>query len=516
VNGDDPEAVQFITRLALDYRTRFRKDVVVDLVCYRRHGHSEADEPMATQPMMYKKIKKKQSTRELYAKKLFEDGVIATDQANVLLEKYYELLDLGMAIAPNLIKDDRIYPNAADWSKYKGKHGNRKVQTSIPKDLIRDLSEQVLKLPKDFELHPSVAKILDNRKLMAEGKTPIDWGYAETIAYASLLTEGHDVRISGQDCGRGTFFHRHAVVYNQKNGEAYVPLRNLKNQSASFLVINSLLSEEAVLAFEYGYSTADPETLTIWEAQFGDFANNAQVVIDQFISAGEQKWGRQCGLVMFLPHGYEGQGPEHSSARLERYLQLCAEQNIQVCIPTNSAQIFHLLRRQIKQPFRKPLIVMTPKSLLRHKLAGSTLEDLTEGSFQKIIGHTDTGNDAGIRRVLFCSGKIYYDLLNKCHQEKRDDIAIIRIEQLYPFPAKLLKKEIQRYPNVEKFVWVQEEPKNQGAWYSSQHHMRACIGDEFYLEYAGRPLSAAPAVGYFALHARQLKDLLNSAIGQTE
>jgi len=513
VDGDDPEAVIFITRLALDYRTRFRKDVVIDMVCYRRHGHSEADEPMATQPMMYQKINKKLTVRELYANKLVKRGVINNGRVKTQMDNFYRLLDLGKVIAPKLVKDDSHYPNAADWSKYKGNDLSTKTDTTISLPLIRDLSAQLSSLPTGFELHHSVARILEKRNQMASGENPVDWGFAETLAYASLLAEGHDVRLSGQDSGRGTFFHRHAVVYNQVDGSAYVPLRNLNNES-SFLVINSLLSEEAVLAFEYGYAVSDPETLTIWEAQFGDFANNAQVVIDQFISAGEQKWNRQCGLVMFLPHGYEGQGPEHSSARVERYLQLCAQQNMQICLPTNSAQIFHLLRRQIKQPFRKPLIVMTPKSLLRHKQAVSSLDELSNGHFQQLIGHVGRKNDAGIKRVLFCSGKVYYDLLNKCQQENRFDIAIVRIEQLYPFPADLLQQEIKRYANVEKFIWVQEEPKNQGAWYASQHHMRASIGDDFYLEYAGRPLSAAPAVGYNSLHKEQLADLLDKALGE--
>ena len=516
VDGDDPEAVLFITRMALDYRVRFRKDVVIDLVCYRRHGHSEADEPMATQPMMYQKIKQKKTTRELYAGKLLNDGVISSDDAEILLENYYQSMDSGDVIAPSLMKDDTVYPNAADWKKYKGKKPDGEVDTKISLALVKDLSAQLSKLPEGFELHHSVAKIFASRSSMTGGKKPIDWGYAEIMAYASLLSEGYDVRLSGQDSGRGTFFHRHAVLYNQVDGSSYVPLRNLKNTSASFLVINSLLSEEAVLAFEYGYAISDPETLTIWEAQFGDFANNAQVVIDQFISAGEQKWGRQCGLVMFLPHGYEGQGPEHSSARLERYMQLCAEQNMQVCVPTTPAQMFHLLRRQIKQPFRKPLIVMTPKSLLRHKLAVSSPEELTSGGFQKLIGHQDRKNDSKIKRVLFCSGKIYFDILNECQQQKRDEVAIVRIEQLYPFPVDLLQQEVKRYTSAEKFFWVQEEPKNQGAWYTSQHHMRAEIGNDNYLEYAGRPLSAATAVGYSPLHKEQLRDLLKMALGNAD
>ena len=369
-------------------------------------------------------------------------------------------------------------------------------------------------IPEGFKLHFSVQKIYDTRRRMTAGELPMDWGCAEMLAYASILYDGYHVRLSGQDCGRGTFFHRHALVLDQNTGENHVPLRDLKGHEGNFLVINSLLSEEAVLAFEYGYATTDPRTLTIWEAQFGDFANGAQVVIDQFISAGEQKWNRLCGLVMFLPHGFEGQGPEHSSARLERYLQLCAQNNMQVCVPTTPAQIFHLLRRQMQQNCRKPLIVFTPKSLLRHKLAVSDISDLTDGTFQPIIPEIDELDDKSVKRVVMCHGRVYYDLLQKRRDLKRDDVAIIRMEQLYPFPKHLMKEQFARYSNATEYYWCQEEPKNQGSWFSSQHHIRSILKAPHYLEYAGRPFSAAPAVGYPKQHAEQLEKLLHEALGE--
>lgn len=514
VNGDDPEAIAFITQLALDYRMLFQKDVVIDLVCYRRHGHSEADEPFATQPMMYKRIHETSSTRALYAQRLIDEGIITSDDAEGFAESYHQIMSEGKVAAPNLIQQNSSYsPYSDDWSPYYEKACSVEVNTSVPLKRIRALSERLGKLPKKFELNANVAKIVDNRRKMAAGALPIDWGFAEIMAYATLVTEGYSVRLSGQDCGRGTFFHRHAVLVNQNDGEPYVPLRNLEKNQSNFLVINSLLSEEAVLAFEYGYSITDPKTLTIWEAQFGDFANNAQVVIDQFISAGEQKWNQLSGLVMLLPHGYEGQGPEHSSARLERYLQLCAERNLRICMPTTPAQIFHLLRRQMMLNCRKPLIVMSPKSLLRHRLAVSTLEDFSEGEFRPLIPETENTDKKNITRVIMCSGKVYYDLYEKRASENRTDIAIIRVEQLYPFPKQLLRNELKLYKNATEFQWCQEEPKNQGAWYASQHHMRKIIGDRGELKYAGRPRSAAPAVGRSNIHAEQLRTLLDEAMG---
>lgn len=515
VNGDDPESVLLVTQLALDYRMKYCKDVVIDMVCYRRHGHSEADEPMVTQPLMYKNIKEMQTTRQVYANKLLKEKIISQHEVEEFTRDFREALDATHSVVPELIPAvKKVYSYVADWSDYKGNDCEFSVATKLSKDVLLTLHKQLEVLPDGFELHPSVKNILNSRKQMVRSESPVDWGFAEIMAYASLLKDGFNIRLSGQDSGRGTFFHRHAILYNQKDSTAYVPLRNLKGVENNFLVINSLLSEAAVLAFEYGYTTTDPKTLTIWEAQFGDFANNAQVVIDQFISAGEQKWNRLSGLVMFLPHGLEGQGPEHSSARLERYLQLCAQHNMQVCVPTNAAQIFHLLRRQMLMKCRRPLIIMTPKSLLRHPVAASEFSDLSDGSFKMVIPEVDDIDDNKVKRVILCSGKVYYDLVDKRRKEQRDDVAIIRIEQLYPFPDELTREQTSRYSNAEKFIWCQEEPMNQGAWYSSQHHMRRAIGKkQHYLEYVGRPLLAAPAVGYMSLHKKQLEDLLNNALG---
>ena len=514
VNGDDPEAVFFVSRLAMDYRQKFHKDVVIDLVCYRRHGHSEADEPYTTQPMMYHAIKVKKTPRALYAERLFKANVIDANEEKALLNEYRQVLEDGQPVIVNRMSDNKSrHPYQGDWQPYMQKMCDVGISTSVDKSVIDELATHLVTTPEGFKLHFSVNKVFENRKKMLAGEMGLDWGCAENLAYATLIKQNYHVRISGQDVGRGTFFHRHAVVHNQDNGESYVPLRNLETDHAKFLIINSLLSEEAVLAFEYGYATTDPNTLTIWEAQFGDFANGAQVVIDQFISAGEQKWNRLCGLVMLLPHGFEGQGPEHSSARLERYLQLCAENNIQVCVPTTPAQIFHLLRRQMLLTCRKPLIVMAPKSLLRHKLATSELSEFTNGEFLPIIPEIDEHKPENIRRVIMCHGRVYYDLLSKRRENQRDDVVIIRMEQLYPFPVEMMKKQIMRYTNAKDFIWCQEEPKNQGSWFTSQHHVRGILPDDVYLEYAGRSFSAAPAVGYPALHAKQLEDLLNEALG---
>ena len=515
VNGDDPEAVYFASRLAMDYRTKFHKDVVIDLVCYRKHGHSEADEPFTTQPTMYQTIKSKKTPRAIYAARLVAQGVIAEGDDKKILENYRKDLDAGHSVVKGQKTDlEANYPYRDDWLPFMQKMCTIGIDTTIDKKQIQHLAERITHIPEDFKLHFSVNKIFENRKKMAAGELPMDWGCAETLAYASLISDNFHVRLSGQDVGRGTFFHRHAVVVNQNNGDTYVPLRNVEHDRAKFLVINSLLSEEAVLAFEYGYSTTDPHTLIIWEAQFGDFANGAQVVIDQFISAGEQKWNRLSGLVMFLPHGYEGQGPEHSSARIERYLQLCAENNMQVCIPTTPAQIFHLLRQQMLLTCRKPLVVITPKSLLRHKLAVSDISELMNGGFQPVIPEIDEHDDNKVERVVMCHGRVYYDLLEKRRELKLHHVVIIRMEQLYPFPIALMKKELKRYKNAKAFIWCQEEPKNQGSWFTSQHHVRSVLDDEkLYLEYAGRPFSAAPAVGYPGLHQEQLNNLLNDALG---
>ena len=513
VNGDDPEAVLFVTQLAVDYRMQFKRDVVIDLVCYRRRGHNEADEPSGTQPLMYQQITKQRTTRELYAESLTKAGVVDEARVQAKVDEYRNALDNGLHVVKSLVKE----PNKelfVDWRPYLGHAWTARHDTSFDLKTLQELSAKLLEIPDGFVVQRQVAKIYEDRQKMQAGGLPINWGYAETMAYATLAFEGHPIRMTGQDIGRGTFSHRHAVLHNQKDAGTYIPLQHLYEGQPRFDLYDSFLSEEAVLAFEYGYSTTTPNALVIWEAQFGDFANGAQVVIDQFITSGEHKWGRLCGLTMLLPHGYEGQGPEHSSARLERYLQLCAEHNIQVCVPTTPAQIYHLLRRQVIRPLRKPLVVLTPKSLLRHKLAISTLEDLAEGSFQTVIPEIDTLDAAKVTRLILCSGKVYYDLLEKRRAEGREDIAIVRIEQLYPFPEDDLMEIIAPYTNLTHVVWCQEEPMNQGAWYSSQHHLRRSIGNHnkaLGLEYAGRDASAAPACGYASMHAEQQEKLLQDA-----
>ncbi|MEJ2344035.1 MAG: 2-oxoglutarate dehydrogenase E1 component [Gammaproteobacteria bacterium] len=512
VNGDDPEAVIFVAQMALDFRMTFKKDVIIDMVCYRRLGHNEADEPAVTQPMMYHKIREHTTVPRLYAQELEAQGVLEPDEADQMGEQFREALDRGNVVALHTV-DGVHHSHAVDWTPFSGNKWTHPADTAIALSRVQDLTNRLLATPDGFELHSRVANIMGDRRKMAAGALPIDWGFAETLAYASLLEDGYQVRLTGQDSGRGTFFHRHAVLFNQKDGVPYIPLQHLGDQQAKFIVIDSLLSEEAVLGFEYGYSTAEPNSLTIWEAQFGDFANGAQVVIDQFISSGEAKWGRMCGITLFLPHGYEGQGPEHSSARLERYLQLCAEFNMQICVPSTPAQMFHMLRRQMLRPYRKPLVVMTPKSLLRHRLSASSLDDLAEGSFQPVIGEVDDIKPASVQRVVLCAGKVYYDLLQKRRDLERDDVAIIRIEQLYPFPREALTKELARYNRAKDVIWCQEEPMNQGAWYPSQHHFRACMRKSQQLQYAGRKASASPAAGYFDLHIEQQRTLVEEALG---
>ncbi|HHW2038518.1 TPA: 2-oxoglutarate dehydrogenase E1 component [Pseudomonas aeruginosa] len=513
VNGDDPEAVLFVTQLAVDYRMQFKRDVVIDLVCYRRRGHNEADEPSGTQPLMYQQIAKQRTTRELYADALVNAGVLSAEQVQSKIDDYRDALDNGLHVVKSLVKE----PNKelfVDWRPYLGHAWTARHDTRFDLKTLQELSSKMLEVPEGFVVQRQVSKIYEDRQKMAAGGLPINWGFAETLAYATLLFEGHPVRMTGQDVGRGTFSHRHAVLHNQKDDSVYVPLANLFDGQPRLDIYDSFLSEEAVLAFEYGFATTTPNSLVIWEAQFGDFANGAQVVIDQFITSGESKWGRLCGLTMLLPHGYEGQGPEHSSARLERYLQLCAEQNIQVCVPTTPAQVYHMLRRQVIRPLRKPLVVMTPKSLLRHKLAISTLEDLANGSFQTVIPEIDSLDPKKVDRVVLCSGKVYYDLLEKRRAEGREDTAIVRIEQLYPFPEDDLAEVLAPYKNLKHIVWCQEEPMNQGAWFCSQHHMRRVIAAHkkgLNLEYAGREGSAAPACGYASMHAEQQEKLLQDA-----
>lgn len=513
VNGDDPEAVIFVTKLALDFRMAFNKDVVIDLICYRRLGHNEADEPATTQPLMYQKIRSHNTSRKIYAEKLINEHNLTKEQADNLQTAYLHQLDEGVIVSRPVL-DSNIYSYSAQWNKFLNQSWDKSCRTAVSIDHLRFCNDRMLRLPTGFELHPRVAKVMENRHKMAAGAMPIDWGFAENMAYATLLIEKYHVRLTGQDVGRGTFVHRHAILHNQLNNKTYTPLKHLDQDQGRVQIYDSLLSEAGVLGFEYGYSTTMPNTLVIWEAQFGDFANGAQVVIDQFISSGETKWGRLCGLVMLLPHGFEGQGPEHSSARLERYLQLCAEHNIQVCYPTTPAQIFHLLRRQLIRTYRKPLIVMSPKSLLRHKLAVSTLEDLTNGEFQSVIGEQDAIDATKVTRLVFCSGKVYYDLLETRREDKKleSNVAIARLEQLYPFPADQFKSEIARYPNLKEFVWCQEEPLNQGAWYQSKHHFADNLASGINMSYAGREASASPAVGHFHVHIEQQKAVVQTAL----
>ncbi len=509
VNADDPEAVAFVTRLALDYRNEFRSDVVIDLVCYRRHGHNEADEPNATQPLMYQKIKKHPTPRKLYADVLIERGDQDLELATQLVNEYRDALDRGDVV----VKEWRpMTMHSVDWSPYLNHDWQEEWRSQVELDRLVDLGKRLCQAPESHKLQSRVAKIYNDRKAMLAGEKAVDWGMAETLAYATLVDDGKRVRLSGQDSGRGTFFHRHAVLHNQEDASVYTPLSHLHDKQGPFQVFDSVLSEEAVLAFEYGYATAEPGGLTIWEAQFGDFANGAQVVIDQFISSGEQKWARLCGLTMLLPHGYEGQGPEHSSARLERYLQLCAEQNMQVVVPSTPAQVYHMLRRQVVRPMRRPLIVMSPKSLLRHPQCTSTLEELANGTFQSAIPEVDELDPGKVKRVVFCSGKVYFDLLDYRRTNEIDDVAIVRIEQLYPFPLEEVQAAIAAYTNVIDFVWCQEDPQNQGAWYCSQHNFRAAIPDGATLHYAGRKASASPAVGYMSLHVQQQKALIEDAL----
>jgi 2-oxoglutarate dehydrogenase E1 component len=510
VNGDDPEAVHHVMKIACDFRARFKRDVVIDLVCYRRHGHNEADEPAVTQPLMYKKIRGMKTTRRIYADQLIKHGLLAEETAQKMMDDYRNQLDRGEQVA-NVETEARSNQYAADWRVFDQVGNPGDSDTRLPLDTIQGLSEKLTTLPDGFQLHPRVERIVEDRKKMAAGEIPIDWGFAETMAFATLIAEGSRLRLVGQDAGRGTFFHRHAVLHNQTDGSTILPLASI-NPDLEVTVIDSLLSEEAVLAFEYGYATAAPLTLVLWEAQFGDFANGAQVVIDQFITSGEAKWGRLCGLTMLLPHGYEGQGPEHSSARLERFLQLCANQNIQVCVPSTAGQIYHLLRRQVLQPSRRPLVVMTPKSLLRSKAATSTLDVLCNGKFQQVIGDRGPGNVKEIKRVVFCTGKIYYDLAERRDAENIREVAVMRVEQLYPFPAADLQGFVNEFPNAIEVVWCQEEPQNQGAWYQIRHHLQACISDQHELRYVGRPHSASPAVGYYTVHLEEQQSLVREAI----
>ncbi|HTH44720.1 MAG TPA: 2-oxoglutarate dehydrogenase E1 component [Oxalicibacterium sp.] len=518
VNGDDPEAVVFAAQLALEYRLEFRKDIVVDIVCYRKLGHNEQDTPALTQPLMYKKIAQHPGTRKLYADKLVAQGVIEVEQGEEMVRQFRDAMDAGKHTVDPVISNFKS-KYAVDWMPFLNRKWTDAADTAVPLAELKRLASRITTIPDNFKLHPLVEKVLADRAAMGRGELNLDWGMGEHLAYASLVSSGYAVRLTGQDAGRGTFVHRHAVLHDQNrerwDAGTYVPLQNVSEQQAWFRVIDSVLSEEAVLAFEYGYSTADPNTLTIWEAQFGDFVNGAQVVIDQFISSGEVKWGRVSGLTMMLPHGYEGQGPEHSSARPERFLQLCADNNMQVVQPTTAAQIFHVLRRQMIRLFRKPLVILTPKSLLRNKDAGSPLSDLAKGSFQTVIGEIDDKIDASkVKRVIACSGRIYYDLMHARGERNQNDVAIIRVEQLYPFPHKNFAAELKRFPALTELVWAQDEPQNQGAWFYIQHNILENMAEGQKLAYAGRPASASPAVGYYDKHYAQQKALIDAAFAK--
>ena len=518
VNGDDPEAVALVTQLAIEFRDTFKKDVVIDIVCFRKLGHNEQDEPMVTQPLMYRKISAHPGTRKTYSDRLVAEGVLAEDEPDAMIREYREHLDRGELLY-NPVLSGHSSQYAVDWLPFVGQSYTDECDTRIPLQEVKRLAERLTAVPDDFTLHSRVRKVIDDRAAMGEGELPLDWGMGENLAYASLVAQGYGVRISGEDVRRGTFFHRHAVFHDQNrehsgDGE-WTPLAHIRERQGPFYIYDSVLSEEAVLAFEYGYATAEPNQLVVWEAQFGDFVNGAQVVLDQFISSGEAKWGRLCGLTLMLPHGYEGQGPEHSSARLERLVSDAAEYNWQVCVPTTPAQICHLLRRQMLRSLRKPLVIITPKSLLRHKDATSTLNDLAEGHFHTVIGEVEALEAKKVKRIILCQGKVYYELVAWRREKGIDDTAIFRLEQLYPFPAEELVAQMARFPAAKEVVWCQEEPRNQGAWYwlSSRQHLVQALGVRHTLKLVSRQGAASPAVGYFAKHLQQQKALIENAFG---
>jgi 2-oxoglutarate dehydrogenase E1 component len=518
VNGDDPEAVVLCTQLALDYRQQFNKDVVVDIVCFRKLGHNEQDTPSLTQPLMYRKIAQHPGTRRLYGDKLVAQGVLPEDGPDRMVKELRAAFDEGKHTSDPVLTNFKS-KYAVDWTPFLGRKWTDAADTALPLAEIKRLAERITNVPEGFKLHPLVEKVLNDRAAMGRGEISVDWGMGEHLAFASLVASGYAVRLSGEDSGRGTFSHRHAVLHPQDREQwsvgNYVPLEHVADNQAPFVVIDSLLSEEAVLAYEYGYASAEPNTLVIWEAQFGDFANGAQVVIDQFIASGEVKWGRVNGLTLMLPHGYEGQGPEHSSARLERFMQLAADNNMQIVQPTSASQIFHVLRRQMVRQFRKPLIILTPKSLLRAKDATSPLSEFTKGEFRTVIGASRSEVEVDkVKRLICCSGKVAYDLIRRRDEKKAWDVAIMRVEQLYPFPHKAFAAELKRYPNATEIIWCQDEPQNQGAWFYVQHYVHENMLDGQKLGYAGRAASASPAVGYAHLHQEQQKNLLDQAFGR--
>jgi 2-oxoglutarate dehydrogenase E1 component len=506
VNADDPEACLATMRLALAYREKFHADMVIDLVGYRRYGHNEGDEPAYTQPLMYRKIAEHPSVRKLWGQQLAAAGVLKADDVEAMWQSTYQhLVDIQSEVKAQPVPEEHDGGTVADTT-------SRAIDTSVPADRLLALDKELHSWPADFTPQPKLARQLEKRSKLLSQNAGIEWGHAEALAFATLLTEGVPIRIGGQDTERGTFSHRHAVLHDSKTGGRHVPLRQLADAKAPFEIYNSALSELAALGFEYGYSVVAPEALVLWEAQFGDFVNGAQVIIDQFISAGRAKWGQTSRLVLLLPHGYEGQGPEHSSARLERFLQLAAEDNMRVANCTTPAQYFHLLRRQALLDSRRPLIVMTPKSLLRHPKATSRLGELANGSFQPVLG--DAHKDGGVRRVVLCSGKVYYDLLAQLGQDENGKVAVVRVEELYPFPESQLRAVIDRFDKAEEFVWLQEEPQNMGAWGYIQPRLRALLGDAGTLEYIGRPERASPAEGFATDHEDEQARIVTEAVGR--
>ena len=516
VNGDDPEAVVLATQLALEYRMEFRQDVVVDITCFRKLGHNEQDTPSLTQPLMYKKIAAHPGTRKMYAERLASQGM-GESLGDEMVKAYRAALDAGKNTSDPVLSNFKT-KFTVDWSPFLGKKWTDAADTALPTAEWKRLAERISTIPSSVTPHSLVKKVYDDRAAMGRGDLPVDWGMGEHMAFASLVASGFPVRLSGEDCGRGTFTHRHAVIHDQNREKwdtgTYIPLQNAADNQSPFTVIDSILSEEAVLGFEYGYASNDPNTLVIWEAQFGDFANGAQVVIDQFIASGEVKRGRVNGITLMLPHGYEGQGPEHSSARVERFMQLAADTNMQIVQPTTASQIFHVLRRQMVRNLRKPLIIFTPKSLLRHKDATSPVSEFTKGGFQTIIPESKDIKADKVKRVVVCSGKVYYDLAKKREDNGHDDTALLRLEQLYPFPHKVFAAELKKYPNVSEVLWCQDEPQNQGAWFFVQHYLFENMATGQKLGYSGRAASASPAVGYSHLHQDQQKALVDGAFGR--
>jgi 2-oxoglutarate dehydrogenase E1 component len=522
VNGDDPEAVIYATRIATEFRLKFNRDVVVDLICYRRFGHNEGDEPSFTQPLMYEKIRSHPTTLKLYGQKLTQEQIFTEEGVNQKIKTFKDLLDDQFKTAKDY--KPKIEWFEGTWSRYKPEKGkDKRGVTGVDKEIIKSISDRINVIPSEINPHKTVAKVFDLRKKSIDTEKNIDWATAESLAFATLLKEGYPVRLVGQDSGRGTFSQRHSVLRNQSDNSRYIPLNHISEGQKKYEIVDSFLSELAVLGFEYGYSLVEPNTLTLWEAQFGDFANGAQIIIDQFISSGERKWSRASGIVMLLPHGYEGQGPEHSSARLERFLQLCSNDNMQVMNCTTPANYFHALRRQMKRDFRKPLIMMTPKSLLRNKYCVSDLEDFSKNnSFHRVLwdhaidpkteGFIKLKNSSKIRKVILCSGKVYFDLLEAREKLKIDDVILYRIEQLYPFPAKTLVKELKPYAKSATFHWCQEEPKNMGAWFSVRDYIEWTLdnikANNNQISYIGRSPDASPATGYAKRHISQQQEII--------